>query len=58
VLKANERLEKEVEVNRTKVRELSSENLLIQDKDKIKKLEERIAQLENLSVQAKVIDYK
>lgn len=31
---------------------------MMQDKDKLKKLEERIAQLENLSVQAELVDEK
>lgn len=58
VLKANERLEKEIDNNRTQIRELSSVGVVLQDKEKIKKLEERVSQLENLSVSAKLIDDK
>jgi hypothetical protein len=55
VLNADEQLKKEIkeirdEVNKHKVREL-----VMQDKEQIKKLEERLAQLENLSVIAKVL---
>lgn len=56
VLKANERLEEEVEDSRTKIRELSSKGIAMQDKEAIKKLTVRVAQLENLSVEAKLID--
>lgn len=58
VLKANDRLEKEVEDTRTKIRELSGKGVVVQDKEAIKKLEARVAQLENLSVSAKVVDDK
>ena len=58
VLKANERLEKEIDDTRTKARELSGKGVVLQDKEAIKKLEERIAQLENLSVSAKLVDEK
>jgi hypothetical protein len=56
VLKANERLEKEVDDTRTKIRELSGKGIVMQDKELIKKLEMRVGQLENLSVSAKVVD--
>ena len=56
VLKANERLEKEIELTKTQARELSSEGVVVQNREAIKKLEERIAQLENLSVSAKVVN--
>lgn len=56
VLKSNERLEKEVEMTRTQIRELSNVNIATQDKEALKRLEERVAQLENLSVTAKLIN--
>lgn len=56
VVNANDRLEKEIENSRTQVRELTGKDIVLQDKEAIKKLEERIAQLENLSVSAKVIE--
>lgn len=56
VLKASERLEKEVGDTRTRIRELSSKGVEMQDKEAIKKLEARVAQLENLSVSAKIVD--
>lgn len=58
VLNANERLEKEIEIERTKFQELSNIHIAIQDKEKIKKLEERIVQLENLSVKTELIEDK
>lgn len=58
VLKADERREKEVEELRVWVNELTSKSVVSQDKVKIKKLEERIAQLENLSVTSEIIDDK
>lgn len=58
VLKANDRLEKEIEDLKTQLRELAGKEVAMQDKVEIKKLEERIAQLENLSVSAKVVDDK
>jgi hypothetical protein len=58
VLKANEKLEKEIDNDRTQIRELSSQGVVLQDKEKIKKLEERVAQLENLSVSARLIEEK
>lgn len=58
VLKSNERLEKEIKDSHTQVKELSSKGVVFQDKERIKKLEERIAQLENLSVSARVIEDK
>lgn len=56
VLKANERLEKEVEITRTQIRELSNVGVAMQDKETIKKLEGRVTQLENLSITAKLIN--
>lgn len=58
VLRANERLEKDIEIKRTQFRELSDRNITLQDKERIKKLKERIMQLENLSVKADLIDDK
>lgn len=59
VLRANERLEKEIGELKTKLRELSSQDISMQDKTRIKKLEERITQLENLEVSAnEVTDLK
>ena len=56
VLRANERLEKEVEATRTHISKLSSAGIGIQDKELIKKLEARVAQLENLSISAELIE--
>ncbi|MEI6296489.1 MAG: hypothetical protein WCO84_02465 [bacterium] len=56
VLRANERLEKEIDDKYKQVRELSSKGIILQDKEVIKKLEERIAQLENLSVTSKLVN--
>ncbi len=58
VLKANERLEKEIENSRTHVRELSGKDIVLQNKVAIEKLKERIEQLENLSVSSKIVDEK
>lgn len=58
VLKANDRLEKEIDESRTKIRELSTKGIVMQDKEAIKKLTARVEQLENLSVEAKLIDDK
>ena len=56
VLKANERLEKEIDDCRTQIRELSDKDIVLQNKVAIEKLKERIEQLENLSVSAKVVN--
>jgi hypothetical protein len=56
VLKADEKLEKEIEIKRTQFRELSNQHIALQDKERIKKLEERIAQLENLSIKSDLIE--
>lgn len=56
VLRANERLEKEIELTKTQLRKLSSKGAILQNKEAIKRFEERVAQLENLSVSAKVIE--
>ena len=56
VLNANKRLEEEVERMRQEINELKSQNIELQDKPKIKKLEERLKQLENLSVSTEVVE--
>ena len=56
VLNANERLKKEIEEGKKQIRELTKKEIVVQDKEAIKKLEDRIAQLENLSVKAEVIE--
>lgn len=56
VLKANERLMSEIDDLKSKLRENTNQNLAIQNKTEIKKLEARIAQLENLEISAKETD--
>lgn len=58
VLNANQRLENEIENERARVQELLNIHVALQDKEKIKKLEERIAQLENLHIKSELIDDK
>ena len=41
---------------RQEINELKSQNIELQDKPKIKKLEERLKQLENLSVSTEVVE--
>jgi hypothetical protein len=55
VLKSKERLEKEIDELKTKQHELTSQNVVMQDKAEIKTLEGRIAQLENLEVSTKMV---
>jgi ElaB/YqjD/DUF883 family membrane-anchored ribosome-binding protein len=55
VLKANERLQQDIDDSRTQLRELKDRGVVLQEKEVIKKLEELIAQLENLSVSAKLL---
>lgn len=55
VLKAHERLEKEIEESKKQIHALSSKGAA-KDKEAIKKLEERITKLENLTVTTKVVD--
>lgn len=55
VLKANKRLEKEIKEARARIWELS-ERGAVRDKELIKKLEKRVQKLENLIVNAKLID--
>lgn len=56
VLKANERLVSEVNELKEKLRKLTNQNIALQNKVEIKKLKERIVQLENLEVSAKEIN--
>lgn len=56
VLHANEKLEKEIVESRAQIQELSSKGVVMQDKEAIKKLEERVERLENLSVSARIVD--
>jgi hypothetical protein len=56
VLRANERLEKEIERSKVQLGELSDSSISSHNKAKIKKLESRIAQLENLVVSSKLIE--
>lgn len=56
ILEANKTLEKEIENNRKKLKKINQSGF--KDKEKIKKLEERIRQLENLSVTTRIIDDK
>ena len=54
VLNANERLEEEVDKNRKLLKKISTSS--VKDKDRIKKLEERIKQLENVSIKAEIVE--
>jgi len=56
VLNSNERLQKEIEENREKIKELSRKGVAVQQKEAIEKLEERVKQLENLSITTRLID--
>ena len=54
VLKSNERLQQEIEMQKEKLINLSDTNVTLQDKKEIKKLEKRIKDLENLHIKAEL----
>jgi hypothetical protein len=56
VLESNKRLQKEIRFLQRQLSEQQSKSAAAQDKDEIKKLKERIARLENLSIEAKVVE--
>ena len=56
ILKANERLEKEVDSLKKQLKKARSSHIATQNEDLINKLEDRINKLENITVSAKLID--
>ena len=56
VLNANKRLEKELDDTKKQVKKLKTSNIVLQDKDKISKLEARVKHLENLSIQTEIVE--
>ena len=56
ILRANKKLEQEVQKTRNELDGKRKVSLALQDKESIKKLEERVAKLENLKVEAKLVE--
>jgi len=58
VLKADKRLEREIKDNRKQLANMQEKNITFQNKEAIKKLQERIKRLEGVSISTKLIDDK
>jgi polyhydroxyalkanoate synthesis regulator phasin len=56
ILASNERLQKEIDETKEKIRQYQTSGLVTQQTETIENLEERVKQLENITVSTKVID--
>ena len=58
VLSANQRLLVEVDTLKTRLHDETNRNIAIQNKVEIKKLQQRIAKLENIEIHSKLLNGK